>query len=128
MTIVNSIDFVLSSNEETVYYDTEQGRFVNDIGEYLTQLDNEIITPFDSTISTYESGIIPFDLSEPSENCSNIFGHKWGNWGGWEEVSRVHGSKPPCNVKMERWRFCTRTHCSAYQIETDWVLVDVCSH
>lgn len=117
-----------SSNQETVYYDTEQGRFVNDIDDYLTQLNNEVITPFDSTITTYESNITPFDLSEPSEKCSNIFGHKWGNWGSWKEVSRIHSPKPPCYATMERWRFCTRTHCSAYQIETDGVWVDVCSH
>lgn len=114
--------------EEPVYYDTEEGRFVNDIDGYLEELNNEEITPFDSTITTYESDITPFDISEPSEKCSNILGHKWGDWGSWKEVSRIHFPKPPCLVKMERWRFCTRTHCSAYQIETDAVWVDVCSH
>lgn len=111
-----------------MYYDTEEGRFVNDIDDYLLQLNNGMITPFDSTITNYESNITPLDLSDPSEKCSNIFGHKWGDWGSWEEVSRVHFPKPPCIVNMERWHFCTRTHCSAYQIETDTVWVDVCTH
>lgn len=116
------------TNEESVYYDTEQGRFVQDLDDYLTKLNSGLITPYDSTITNYESDLAPFDISDPSESCSNIFGHKWGDWGNWEEVSRVHFPKPPCAVNMERWRFCTRTHCNAHQIETDIVWVNVCSH
>lgn len=116
------------SDKEPVYYETEEGRYVNDFDEYLAQLNCGEIKPFDSIIINYESNITPFDLSEPSEKCSNIFGHKWDDWGGWEEVSRVHFPKPPCIVNMERWRFCTRTYCSAYQIETDTVWVNICSH
>ena len=116
-----------SDNEEIVYYDFEQGRFVNDIDDYLVQLNNAMITPFDSAITTYEPNITPFDISEPSEKCSNIFGHKWGDWGTWKEVSRIHTANPHCYATIERVRYCTRTHCSAYQTETDNVWVD-CSH
>ena len=115
------------NNEEPVYYDTEQGRFVHDIDDYLVQLNNGMITPCDS-ITNYESDITPFDLSEPSQECSNIFGHKWGAWTSWSEVSRVHFPQAPCLVTMERGRFCTRTNCSAYQTETDKVWVEVCPH
>lgn len=117
-----------SGVEEPVYYDTEQGRVVNDIDEYLTQLNNGTIAPFDSTITNFESNIAPIDVSEPSEKCSNVFGHKWDGWGNWKEVSRVHFPTPPCNVTMQRYRYCTRTHCNAYQIETDSVWISECSH
>lgn len=116
-----------SNDKEPVYYETEQGRFVNDIDNYLEQLNNGVIAPFDSTITSYESNIALFDISEPSQKCSNIFGHKWGDWGGWEEVSRLHYPSSPCIATIERWRFCTRTHCSAHQIETDVAWVE-CSH
>lgn len=63
-------------DEELVYYDTEQGRFVNDIDKYLAQLNDGMITPYDSTITDYDSETTPLDLSEPSEKCSNIFGNR----------------------------------------------------
>lgn len=110
-----------------MYYDTEQGRFVNDIDDYLEQLNNGVISPFDPTITYYENSITPFDISEPSQKCSNIFGHKWDDWGSWSEVSRYHYPKPPCIVVMQRRHYCTRTFCSAYQIETDTVWV-ACTH
>lgn len=108
-------------NEESVYYDTEQGRFVKDIDEYLAQLNAGMITPFDSTISDHESEATPLDLSEPSKKCSNIFGHKWGNWSSWKEISRYYYPSGKCIVTMERWRYCTRTYCGASQTETDYV-------
>lgn len=115
-------------NEEVLYYDTEEGRFVNDIDEYLIQLNAGTITSFDSTITDCnESGVALFSLSEPSKKCSNIFGHKWGNWTPWEEIGRVHFPSGKCIVRMERWHYCTRTHCSASQSETDVVWV-TCVH
>ncbi len=116
------------ASEEPVYYDTEQGRFVNDIDVYLKQLNEGMITPFDSTIADYESEATPLDLHDPTDSCSNIFGHKWSEWGNWEEVSIVHFPKPPCAANMERWRYCTRTHCSALQKETDVVWINSCNH
>lgn len=110
------------------YIMIHQGRFVYDIDNYLEQLNKGMITPFDSTITNFESDIMPFDVSEPSEKCSNIFGHKWGDWTSWSEVSRMHYPKAPCLATMERWHFCTRTNCNAYQIETDQVWVAVCPH
>lgn len=119
---------VVVKAEEPVYYDTEQGRFVNDLDSYLVQLNSGTIEPFDSKVTNYESDVTPFDLSDPSEKCSNILGHKWGGWGDWSEVSRIHYPKPPCIANMERWRFCTRKNCNAHQIETDAVWVQICNH
>lgn len=113
--------------EEPVYFDTEQGRFVNDIDEYLVQLNAGLITSYDSTITDHESEAAPFELSDPSKKCSNIFGHKWGDWTSWDEIDRYHYSTGTCLVKMERWHYCTRTHCGASQTETDYVWV-TCTH
>ena len=115
------------SNEESVYYDTEQGRFVNDIDDYLVQLNAEMITPYNPTITNHRGTIMPFSLSEPSKKCSNIFGHKCGSWTSWDEVDRYHYTTGRCLVKMERWRYCSRTYCGASQTETDYVWV-TCNH
>lgn len=68
------------TDEDPIYYDTEQGRFVNDPDEYLSQLNNGMITPYAPTIEEHESEISLFDsiISDPSKECSNVFGHKWG--------------------------------------------------
>lgn len=133
--IISFIGFPISTkadekniNEEEVYYDTEQARFVYDMDDYLTQLNNGTILPFNPTQKTYESDIALYELHEPSQKCSNIFGHKWDSWGSWKEVSRVHSPQTTCFANIERYRFCTRTHCSAYQIETDIVWLSTCSH
>lgn len=120
------------SNEGSLYYDTEQGRFVNEIDEYLAQLNAEMITPYNSTITNHAaidhgSMIMPLSLSEPSKKCSNISGHKWGSWDCWEEVTRYHFTTGKCMVVMERWHYCSRTHCGASQTERDCVWVN-CTH
>ena len=108
------------TNEASVYYDTEEGRFVNNLDEYLLQLNNGMITPYAPTIEEYGPGISLYGtVSEPSKKCSNIFGHKWGDWGSWQEVNVVHRPNGPCILCMERTRFCERTHCGAKQIESD---------
>lgn len=40
------------TNDDLVYYDTEEGRFVNNIDEYLAQLNAAMISPFNSTITS----------------------------------------------------------------------------
>lgn len=123
-------------NNVKVYADTEDGRVVYNMDKYISLLNNNKVQPFAPTISTgeletlndlQEEIVSPLDVSEPSSKCSNIFGHKWNDWGSWEEVSRIHFPNTKCCVKMERWRFCAREHCSAYQIETDYVWVE-CNH
>ena len=117
-------------DKEPVYYDTEQGRVVNDIDEYISQLNAGVITPSALTITNHETGATPFDLSEPSKKCSNIFGHKWGKWVGWMEINRIHypySSSGQCLVIMENIRYCTRTYCGAHQTERDYVWV-TCIH
>lgn len=116
------------SGEASTYYDTEEGRFVNNLDEYLSQLNDGLITPYAPTLEEHESEISLYDgiISEPSKSCSNIFGHKWGDWLSWEEVTTVHNSSGPCFVMLKRWRYCERTYCGASQTETDGVYITSC--
>lgn len=117
-----------ATDKEPIYYDTEEGRFVNDLDKYLSQLNQGLITPYAPTLEDHESEISLYDgiISDPSKDCSNIFGHKWGDWGSWEEVSTTHRPSGPCLVLMKRWHFCERTHCGATQNETDTVNTTAC--
>lgn len=64
------------TDEEPIYYDTEEGRFVNDIDEYLSQLNDGVITPYAPILEDHESEISPYGaVSPPSKDCSNILGH-----------------------------------------------------
>ncbi len=111
------------------YETTERFQYVDDIDEYLAQLNAGVTTPVNTTITTYESMIRPFGIiSEPSKGCSNIFGHSWSSWGGWSEISRVHKTSSPCISVIERWRYCTRTYCGASQKESDTVWITSCTH
>lgn len=116
------------SDEEPIYYDTEEGRFVNDLDEYLSQLNDGLITSYAPTLEEHESEISLYDgiISDPSKDCSNIFGHKWGDWTNWEEVTTVHKTSGPCYVMIRRWRYCERTYCGAYQTETDGFYITSC--
>lgn len=117
-----------SGTGEKVYDDTDQYRYVDDIDEYLAKLNAGLITPVNTTITTYESTVTPLSIiSDPSKNCSNIFGHSWGDWGSWSELKTVHMSGGKDFVEMERWRYCNRTHCGASQKETDGVWI-TCTH
>lgn len=116
------------TDEEPVYYDTEEGRFVNDLDEYLSQLNAGMIAPYASTLEEHESEISLYDgiISDPSKDCSNIFGHKWGDWTSWEEISITHRASGPCVLVIKRWRYCERTHCGASQSETDTMFITSC--
>ena len=115
------------------YCDVKEGRIIEDMDEYLFQLNEGIILPYDSIIIEYDAdnsdekeqfrGVI----SEPTHSCSNIFGHKWSDWGSWEEVigARIHyPGAPYCLATIERWRYCERTHCVALQREMDYAWVE----
>lgn len=70
------------TDEEPIYYDTEEGRFVNDIDEYLSQLNDGVITSYAPILEDHESETAPYGaVSPPSKDCSNIFGHSWGGLG-----------------------------------------------
>lgn len=116
------------TDEEPIYYDTEQGRFVNDLDEYLSRLNAGVITPHAPTIEEHGTGgaLYYSIISDPSKKCSNIFGHKWGQWGNWEEVGTVHRTSGPCFLMITRWRYCNRTYCGAKQSETDGVIITFC--
>lgn len=116
------------TDEEPIYYDTEQGRFVNDLDEYLLLLNDGMITPYAPTIEEHESEISLYDgmISDPSKSCSNIFGHKWGDWGNWEEYATIHRPSGPCYIMLKRWRYCERTYCGANQTESDGVIITFC--
>lgn len=120
---------VSAKAEECLYNNTEEFRYIDNIDEYLEQLNSGLITPTNTTITIYEPMATPFSIiSEPSKSCSNIFGHSWGNWNSWYEISRVHNASTPCISVIERWRYCTRTHCGASQKETDTVWITSCIH
>lgn len=120
---------VFAEEGEYIYSDTDQIRYVDDINEYLAQLNAGLITPTNTTIATYEGEAIirPFGIiSDPSKGCSNIFGHSWGNWEIWsEQITKHNGSK--CYMQVQRTRYCSRTYCGAYQTETELVEV-ACRH
>lgn len=130
LTVAPSITVFAGEGELKAYTDTEyvDDPYVNDIDEYLTQLNAGLITPANTTIITYESAIVPFGLVlDPSKSCSNLFGHSWTDWGSWSEVRTDHYDSGTCHVTIERWRFCTRTYCGASQKEIDGVWVS-CNH
>ena len=114
---------IFAETGEHVHNDTCQHRIVDDIDEYLAQLNAGLIIPTNTTITTYESNdfFMPFGITEPSKSCSNIFGHSWGSWGAWYEVKAIHTIHSLCNMRIERTRYCTRTYCGAYQIEDSLV-------
>lgn len=116
------------ANEEPIYYDTEQGRYVNDLDEYLSQLNDGVITPYAPTIEEHESEISLYDgmISDPSKECSNIFGHKWGDWTNYEEYATTHRPSGPCFVTLKRYRYCQRTFCGASQTETSGAIITSC--
>lgn len=102
-------------------------KYVDDIDEYLTQLNKGLIIPTDTIITTYDSAITPYGVvSDPSKGCSNIFGHKWGSWGSWTQINMIHRPSGPCTSVIKRYRYCERTYCGAYQTETDSVFVTSC--
>lgn len=114
------------TEQRPVYYDTEQGRFVNNLEEYMSQLNDGVITPYAPTLEEYESEISLYNVLEPSKKCSNIFGHKWGDWCNWEQTGTVHRSSGPCILYMYRMRYCQRTFCGASQKETDAIIITFC--
>lgn len=116
------------TDKKPIYYDTEQGRFVNDVDEYMSLLNDGLITPYAPTVEEHESEISLYDgiISDPSKECSSILGHKWSSWTSWEEYTTVHRSSGPCYVMIKRWRFCGRTNCGASQTETDGFYTTSC--
>ena len=127
---------VSAETAEHIHSEACQYKYVDDIDKYLEQLNAGIITPLNTTITTFNSDnhsieidesympIVPFWLWT---DCSNALGHSWGSWGGWSEVSRAHFSTGTCSVTMDRYRFCSRTNCNSSQRETDSVWVS-CRH
>jgi hypothetical protein len=65
-------------------------------------------------------------VSDPSKECSNIFGHKWGDWTNWEEYATTHRPNGPCFITLKRYRYCQRTFCGADQTETSGVIITFC--
>jgi hypothetical protein len=126
---------VSAEKEEQVYIDIGQYRYVNDIDEYLTQLNAETIMPFNSSTTIVDSSTLDFDgdqmvspCSWPWTDCSNILGHDWGDWSLWEEYGeRFHHPGGTCVAQIRRIRFCHRTYCEAYEIEEDHMWV-ACEH
>lgn len=114
-----------------VYYDTEEGRYIQNLDQYLLMLNSDVIAPYASTIEMKTNSSVRdmlFSISEPSKKCSNIFGHKWSSWGNWTVTNVVHVSNRICPVYMERERYCTRTYCGAWQTETDIAFIENCNH
>ena len=109
------------------YYDNEDGRFVTNIDEYLEGLNLGLIQPFDSSVEErYPSQ--SREILEPTKKCSNIFGHKWSEWGVWRIVSTTHSNTGICVSVIERERYCQRRLCGAWQTERDLVYNTNCTH
>ncbi len=108
---VEDEDVLLESSDDIV--------IVDDIDEYIEKLNAGIIAPVNSKIETYEPKMKRDAIvGDPSKSCSNIFGHKWGEWTSWEICDKIE-TKNITWVVIERWRFCERTHCGARQREWD---------
>ena len=51
-------------------------RFVNNLDEYMLQLNDGMIAPYAPTVEEYGAAISLYGtVSDPSKKCSNIFGH-----------------------------------------------------
>lgn len=137
LTITFSSGTLAEAKENTTgeCIDLSESHCVDNIEEYLGMLNSGLITPGNTTITTYEAEtweknmITPFGLvGEPSKSCSNIFGHKWTSWGSWYELNRIHKTVGNCLSVIQRERDCTRTYCGATQKETDNVWITSCTH
>lgn len=124
--VLNSIAMNVCAQDlkNELYYDTEGERYVYDIDEYLRLLNSGQIEPHNVVIEETSLGIdLQGILSDPSSKCSNIFGHKWGNWSSWEIYKSFHSQNGgPCTKMIRRTHYCERTYCNAYQTETDTIL------
>ena len=104
---------------EEVYTDEGQYRYVDDIDEYLTQLNAGFIAPLNTNHSMGEiaethTSVSP--MSWPWTDCSNILEHDWTGWSAWVETRRIHNrhkGEGYCNGYINRSRSCKRTYCSA---------------
>ena len=108
-----------------------QYRYVEDIDEYLTQLNSGIIGPLNTTTTIFES-VKPYEsvnpLGWPWTDCSNVLGHKWGDWSLWIEVGpRSHIPGKRCITYIERARYCERTYCNVQEHQKEALFVD-CLH
>lgn len=108
-----------------------QYRYVDDIDEYLAQLNSGHIEPHNITKTTFDA-INPHTsvnpLAWPWTDCSNILGHKWGGWTTWAEIGpRVHyPSADYCIAFVERWHYCERTYCNAKENERETIKIRCC--
>lgn len=92
---------------------------VESIDDLISKLNDGTIELQNSQITTFEPKFKRDGLvEEPTSKCSNILGHKWGEWGHWSAV-RVFTNANITYCLMERWRDCERTFCNARQREID---------
>jgi len=129
LTSINVEASNLCDDENDIFYDTEAGRYIKDIDQYLLLLNSDDIIPYSPNIEEVYRGFnMTFSISEPTKKCSNIFGHKWSSWGNWTVTKTVHTTNRICAVYMQRERYCTRTFCGAWQTETDVAFIENCNH
>lgn len=122
------------AEEEYVYDDESQFKYVEDIDEYLEQLNAGLVVPLDTTITTFYPAVEGNEqcasvspMSWPWTDCSNILGHSWGSWGFWTETYRNHQPTAEyCLVLVQRKRHCQRTYCNATDIEKEVVAIKCC--
>lgn len=118
---------------EEVHIDDGQDRYVDDIDEYLAQLNAGLISPLNTNhfmgeFTEVHTSVSP--MAWPWTDCSNILGHDWGDWSAWKETARIHNGHSGsgyCNAKVERFRVCQRTHCNSTDSEVDSIFV-FCTH
>lgn len=119
--------------DEKVYTDEGQYRYVDDIDEYLAQLNAGFIAPFNTNHSMRgfaETHTSVSPMSWPWTDCSNILGHDWTSWSSWVETRRIHNGHSGegyCVGQIERSRSCKRTYCNAIESEEEVIFV-LCTH
>ena len=113
------------SNKLNYSVDESGDIYVDDLEAYLDLLNSGELAPSkNSYIIEGKALSLNGLVSDPSSDCSNILGHKWGAWGSWEVSNTISYSSGVTLHVIQRYRYCERKHCSAWQKEVDSVYVN----
>jgi len=120
---------------EEVHINEGQYEYVDDIDEYLAQLNAGFSLPPINTNKTIfysmEESTNPYisvsPMSWPWTDCSNILGHDWSVWTETKRIHNGHSGDGYCTAAVDRFRCCQRTHCGAVEHETGTIHV-LCIH
>jgi len=100
-----------------------------ELSRYLDRVYVAEWTTCEANCCKSESEYPSFSPFEASGSCSNIFGHRWGEFGAWRAIGTINhhatrcGELAWCATSVERIRWCTRTHCTRYYREVSAMFV-----